>query len=143
MRILTYNIWNSAADRSARQELLCSELDRVNADVAALQEVSEIAEQSYEQYLHSLFLRYPDNAGEGLGFLSKFPLLSAEAGWEFSAALHNCGLRVQLQTNELRVAVTNVHLDYESIARREAQILAVGEWIAARSDTGLLGSSIR
>ena len=61
-------------------------------------------------------------------------MLSAEAGWEFSAELHDCGLRVQLRINGTRVAVTNVHLDYKSVARREAQILAVTDWVAARSE---------
>lgn len=134
MRTATYNIWNSASDRTARQELLCSELERINADIVALQEVSEIAEQNYAQYPHSFFLRYPDDEDEGLGFLSKFPLLSAEAGWEYSGVLHDCGLRVKLQADGTNIALTNVHLDWKSIAVREAQILAISEWVAARSE---------
>ena len=134
MQIATYNIWNSSADRVARQEMLCRALNRVNADVVALQEVSAIAEQHYPQYPHTVFRWYPEEENEGLGFLSKHPVLSAEAGWEFSAELHDCGLRVKLRIDETSVAVTNVHLDWKSIARREAQILAVTEWIAARSE---------
>jgi len=139
MQIATYNIWNSNTDKTERQEMLCQELNRVNADVVALQEVSAIAEQSYTQYPHTVFRRYSEQGGEGLGneglrFLSKFPVLSAEAGWEFSAALHNCGLRVKLRINGVSVAVTNVHLDYKSVAVREAQILAVTDWMAARSE---------
>ncbi len=134
MQIATYNIWNSDTDRTARQEMLCQELNRVDADVAALQEVSAIAEQSYPQYPHTVFRRYPEDETEGLGFLSKFPVLSAEAGWEFSPALHPCGLRVQLRVNAATVAVTNVHLDYKSVAVREVQILAVTNWITARSE---------
>jgi maltose 6'-phosphate phosphatase len=134
MQIVTYNIWNSVTDKTARQEMLCQELNRVNADVVALQEVSAIAEQNYTQYPHTVFRRYPEHGNEGVGFLSKYPVLSAEAGWEFSAALHNCGLRVRLRINAISIAVTNVHLDYKSIAVREAQILAVTDWIAARSE---------
>ena len=134
MQNATYNLWNSVTDRRVRQEMLCRELNRVNADVVALQEVSAIAEQSYPQYPHPVFRRYPKQESAGLGFLSKHPVLSAEAGWEFSAKLHDCGLRVKLWMDEIRVAITNVHLDYKSIARREAQILAVAEWIAARSE---------
>jgi maltose 6'-phosphate phosphatase len=134
MRIATYNIWNSDTNRAARQEMLCQELDRVNADVVALQEVSAIAEQNYTQYPYTMLRRYPKDGTEGLGFLSKFSVLSAEAGWEFSPALHSCGLRVNLRVNAAAVAVTNVHLDYKSVAVREAQILAVTDWIAARSE---------
>ena len=133
MQIATYNLWNSTVDRTVRQEMLCRELNRVNADVVALQEVSEVAEQNYPQYPHSVFQRYPEQE-EGLGFLSKYPVLSAEAGWKFSAKLHDCGLRVNLRIDEIRVGVTNVHLDYKSVARREAQILAVTDWVAARSE---------
>ncbi len=134
MQIATYNIWNSDTDKTVRQELLCQALNKVNADVVALQEVSAVAEQDYTQYPHSAFRRYPEDRNEGLGFLSKHPVLSAEAGWEFSAALPGCGLRVQLQINTIRVAVTNVHLNYKSVAVREAQILAVTDWITARSE---------
>ncbi len=139
MQIATYNIWNSVTDKTERQEILCQELNRVDADVVALQEVSAIAEQGYPQYPQTVFRRYPEEGKEGLGeeglgFLSKFPVLSAEAGWEFSTALHNCGLRIKLRINESSVAVTNVHLDYKSVAVREAQILAVNDWVAARSE---------
>lgn len=134
MQIATYNIWNSTTDRTTRQEMLCRELNRVEADVVALQEASAIAEQNYPQYPHTVFRRYPENGNEGLGFLSKSPVLSVEASWEFSAELHDCGLRIQLRINESNVAVANVHLDYKSIAAREAQILAVSDWVAARSE---------
>ena len=134
MQIATYNIWNAPTDRRVRQELLCRELNKANADVVALQEVSAVVEQHYPQYPHSVFRRYPEDESEGLGFLSKHPALSAEAGWEFSAELHDCGLRVQFWMDQIRVAVTNVHLDWKNIGRREAQILAVTEWIAARSE---------
>ena len=138
MRIATYNLWNSAAQQPARQEALCRELVRVNADVVALQEVSAVAEQEYAQYPYTAFVRYPDNEDEGLGFLSKVPLLSVEAGWEFSSVLQGCGLRVKIALSDHQIAVTNVHLDYKSIAMREAQIIAVTEWIAARAEPDCL-----
>lgn len=138
MQIATYNIWNSTTDRIVRQELLCQELDRVNADVIALQEVSAIVEQNYPQYPYTVFRRYPNDEFEGLGFLSKSPLLNVEAGWEVSEALRGCGLRVKISLADHQVAITNVHLDYKSIATREAQIQAVAEWIAARTEPDCL-----
>lgn len=134
MQIATYNIWNSTVERTVRQERLCQELDGANADIVALQEVSAIAEQNYPQYPQTVFRRYPEQENEALGVLSKHPMLSAEAGWEFSAKLHGCGLRVKLRINAISVAVTNVHLDYKSVAVREAQILAVTDWVVARSE---------
>ena len=133
MKIATYNLWNSPGGHPARQDALCRELARVDADIVALQEVSAASEQAYDGYPYTAFVRYVDDPSEGLGCLSKFPLLGVEAGWEFSPALDNCGLRVTLCVSDVRVAVTNVHLDYKSIATREAQILAVTEWTSARA----------
>ena len=133
MHIATYNLWNSPDGQPARQDALRGELARLDADVVALQEVSAVAEQDYEQYPYAVFRRYPDTEAEGLGFLSKSPLLSVEAGWEVSEALRGCGLRVKTRLPNCFVAVTNVHLDCQSIVMREAQIIAVTEWIAART----------
>jgi len=146
MRIATYNIWNSATDRLRRLEALCEELERIDADVVALQEVPAMAWEGSRQdaahfvsergqYPHVAFHRYPGDEEEGLAFLSKLPFLSVEAGWEASpTALRDCGLRVRVDLEGAAVAITNVHLDYKSIATREAQIVSVSEWVTARAE---------
>ena len=146
MRIATYNIWNSATDRIRRLEALCEELERIDADVVALQEVPAMAWEGSRQdvahlvseriqYHFVVFHRYPGDGEEGLAFLSKLLFRSVEAGWEASpTALRDCGLRVEVEGEGAAVAITNVHLDYKSIAVREAQIVSVSEWVAARAE---------
>lgn len=81
--------------------------------------------------------RYPDDPDEGLALLSKHPLRAVEAGWETSLeALANCGLRARLSVGGTELAITNVHLDWQNIASREAQIVQVVAWIEARSEEG-------
>ena len=139
MRIATYNLWNSAEDAALRREALRQELGRIDADIVALQEVPAAAWEESEQYPYTVFRRYPEDEDEGLAFLSKFPLLSVEGGWETgSPALHDCGLRVKVRINNSLAAVTTVHLDYRSVTVREAQILAVTDWIASRSEPDCL-----
>lgn len=150
MRIATYNIWNSATNQIQRRDALCEELARIDADLVALQEVPlrageddlrDMAQFVSEQtaYPYAAFRKYPSDDDEGLAFLSKSPFLSVEAGWETSIeALRECGLRVEVHLSGMDVAVTNVHLDYQSIAVREAQIVGISEWIASRSERGCL-----
>lgn len=149
MRIATYNIWNSADNRIQRRDALCEELTRIDADLVALQEVPlraddddlrDMAQFVSEQtvYPYAAFRKYPCD-DEGLAFLSKSPFLSVEAGWETSIeALRECGLRVEINLSGMDIAFTNVHLDYQSIAVREAQIVGMSEWIASRSERGCL-----
>ena len=148
MRIATYNLWNSAPTWPTRLEAICEELGRINADVVALQEVPSrvsvtdsrdtatyLAERL--SYPHFAFRAYPDDPEEGLAFLSKFPLAFIECGWETDiTALHDCGMRTRVNAIGTPIAVTNLHLNWKSIATREAQIVAITEWIASRTENG-------
>ena len=88
-------------------------------------------------YSHVVTRLYPDDPDEGSAILSKVPLRAAEAGWDTGLpALENCGLRARVSVGGTEVAMTNVHLDWENIAAREAQIARVLEWIEARSEAG-------
>jgi len=145
MRIATYNIWNSPTDQLERLYALCEELTRIDADIVALQEVpldemksGEVANVAriigdYTPYAHTVFRKYPDDI-ERLGFVSKHPFTSVEAGWDTQwDALCDCGLRVKVNVGGVEIAVTNVHLIWNDISHRERQILDATDWIAART----------
>lgn len=148
VRIATYNLWNSRVRWPERLDAAVEELTRLDADVVALQEVAArvgehdgrdaaryLAEES--GYNHVETRLYPDEPTEGLAFLSKQPLHAIEAGWDTDlAALANCGLRARVSVGGNDVALTNVHLDWENIATREAQITQLVTWIEARSEQG-------
>jgi maltose 6'-phosphate phosphatase len=148
MRLVTYNLWNARIRWSERLDAASEELARLDADVVALQEVvarvgehdgRDAARYIAEQcgYDHIETRLYPDDPEEGLAFLSKVPLRVAEAGWDTSLpALQNCGLRARVSVGGTEVAITNVHLDWENIAAREAQTSQILEWIEARSEKG-------
>ena len=148
MRIATFNLWNSSVLWPVRLQAACEELTRIDADVVALQELPLAVGERDASYLgnvadfilentsnvYCVFRQYPDDASEGIAFISKHPFITAEAGWETSFTnLDNCGLRVTVDIDGLTVAITNVHLDYQSIATREKQIIAVKDWIEDRS----------
>lgn len=149
MRIATFNLWNSPLAWPARLQAACEEMSRIDADVVALQEVPLVVDEcdtSYvgnvadfisenTRYVHRTFHQYPGGSKEGIAFVSKHPFKSVEAAWETAfTGLDDCGLRVTVGIAGLTVAITNVHLDYQSIATREKQIIAVSDWIEATSD---------
>lgn len=146
MRIATYNLWNARIRWPERLDAAGEELARVSADVVALQEVAarvgEHDGRDAATYLaercgfsHVETRLYPDDPEEGLAFLSKVPLRAVEAGWDTGRpALESCGLRARVRVGGTELAITNVHLDWENIATREAQIAQVLTWIEARSE---------
>jgi len=153
MRIATFNLWNSSVLWPARLKAACEELTRIDADVVALQEVPFAVGERDASYLgnvadfisentrnaYCVFRQYPDDTTEGVAFISKHPFSTVEAGWETSFTdLGDCGLRVTIDIKGLMVGITNVHLDYRSIATREKQIVAVSDWIEARSEEPFL-----
>ncbi|MBA3943503.1 MAG: endonuclease/exonuclease/phosphatase family protein [Herpetosiphonaceae bacterium] len=145
MKLVTYNLWNTHIHRLERLNAACEELSHVAADIVALQEVAARVDAADERtaaryigdrcgYEHIVTRLYPDDPDEGLSILSKRPFSADEVGWDTSfGPLKNCGLRVCLTIDQTNVAITNVHLDYDSIAHREAQIVAVLEWIESRA----------
>ncbi len=148
MRIATYNLWNSRVRWPERLDAAVEELVRLDADVVALQEVAARVEEHDGRdaaallaercgYGHVVTRLYPNDPDEGVAFLSKQPLRAVEAGWDTGlSALANCGLRARVSVGGTKVVLTNVHLDWENIAAREAQTAQVMAWIEMRSEAG-------
>lgn len=148
MILATYNLWNDPRTLESRLPALCEEIQSVNADVIALQEVPTKAlgfpHQPFASALSELcgysyvrFWQYPDEEDEGLAILSKYPFEEEAAIWDDHPAVY-CAVRSTVEVDSVRVAITNVHLDWKCVLTREAQICAVQEWISAQSETGLV-----
>jgi len=142
MLIATYNLWNTSLRQPERLDAACEELARVDADVVALQEVAADVDVGHRidaaryiadrcGYEHVALRLYPGEPAEGLAVLGKYPLRDVEVGGR-----GDCGLRVRLGLGGAEIALTNVHLDWENIAAREAQITQILEWIEERSEQG-------
>ncbi len=147
LRVATYNVWNDPPTWRQRFAALCEVLRDVDADFVALQEVpvgepeaSAVIDelQAATDYPHAVFRVYPEDPEEGLAVLGKAPFEAAECGWQTGwSALADCGLRVSARAGDRRIALTDVHLDYRTIGRREEQILALASWIDDAQDTDL------
>ena len=135
IRIATLNLWNSDHLRIERLHAAAEALVRLDADIIALQEVrSHLADdqnhssdaatflQGRTAYEFMAFHPYPGEPGEGLAFLSKHPLRVAGAG---SGTIDDCALRVTVDIDGVGLALTNVHLDWRSVATRERQIVEI------------------
>ena len=149
LKIACFNLWNSRFT-SARIKSTVAELQSLDADIIALQEVpkhfSEFEELATD-YLagcaglpFKTFIPYPNEDNEGLAFLAKHPLESVERSWE---AIHDVkrnqfALRVGMQIGDMRFALTNVHLSSQPlpIAVREEQIVAAIRWINGSTTEG-------
>jgi endonuclease/exonuclease/phosphatase family metal-dependent hydrolase len=121
--IATWNLWNAPERQQERLEAAAETLRGLAPDVVALQATS-IAGGSAAGFLaaacgyrHVLAQPYPDDPGEGLAILSRYPIHRIEA-----PELAAFALRVGVDAGSARLALTNVHLDYASVAVRERQI---------------------
>ncbi len=130
MKIATYNIWND--NTTARAAQLIHEIESIDADVIALQEVTEAFFTTYllegAGYPFSEFRKYT-NENEGLAILSKHLIkssffLNTSDAFAFSAALN-----VVLEVDNLRFSMTNVHLPWDSALKKEQQIVAIDQYI--------------
>ena len=124
----TYNVWNEEKGMGDRTVLILQELTRIQADLVALQEVTPRLQHQHlarlAGYPYSEFRQYAQEE-EGLAVLSRYPLtgstfLHEEAAYGYSAALH-----VWLEAGGQRFSVMNVHLPWDSIKAKEAQIVQV------------------
>ncbi|MBA2468579.1 MAG: endonuclease/exonuclease/phosphatase family protein [Chloroflexia bacterium] len=143
IRVATYNLWASDIQFAERLDAACAELTRVNPDVLALQEVrhtdpgntgaaSSIGERTGLNHM----LSAPGDPGEtdAPALLSKHPLSLVDPVSGRETAAPPCVVRAWTSVNGVRLAITNVHLDWRSIASRERQIVAVIDWIAATGE---------
>jgi endonuclease/exonuclease/phosphatase family metal-dependent hydrolase len=145
MILATYNLWNDEKTLISRVPALCEEIRSVNSDVIALQEVSastpgfpskalatHIAEQCGYRYVS--FRTYPDleDADEGLAILSKYPFELETAIWDHNSKVF-CATRSIVEIESVRLAITNVHLDWRCVLNREVQMCAIHDWINEQS----------
>lgn len=145
MILATYNLWNDAKTLASRVPAICEEIESINAGIIALQEVSTttpgypskslatyIAEQCGYGYVS--FCPYPDmeDADEGLAILSKYPFEFETAIWDDNPKVF-CAVRSVIEVESIRIAITNVHLDWKCVINREVQMCAVLDWINQQS----------
>lgn len=75
------------------------------------------------------FRRYPDDPKEGLACISKHPIECVSEIWNTVPA-QQTAIRAVLTVDRVRLAVTNVYLDWRSILSREQEIVALDRWLA-------------
>ena len=130
MRIATYNIWNDERGGEARQRQIVHEIKAAKADVIGLQEV--VPRQYHERlegiYPYAAFRAYAGEE-EGLAILSRYPML--ETTWlqerEGCAAIN-----AVLEAEGRCVAVTNLHLPWDSAMEKERQTVTVDRFAHAQ-----------
>ncbi|HFK1763397.1 hypothetical protein AT258_00495 [Bacillus wiedmannii] len=141
LRIATFNIWNHDSLWFERLEAICEEIRTISPHILALQEVRSCvtygSEKNVAQYIADqidypfcIFKGYPDSPDEGLAFLSKSPILAAEAIWETDIEESNyCAIRIVLKYKGYKLGLTNVHLNWKSSRIRQEQINTVNNLI--------------
>lgn len=142
MKIATFNIWNKQVEWEKRIEVICGEIQRINPDIIALQEVktfiSAESNMNVAHYIseklesfHCIFKEYPDSPDEGLAFLSKFPITSTDMIWNTDTDESNyCAIRITVKHDDLDYGITNVHLNWRTEEIRQEQIMTVNQWIS-------------
>lgn len=150
MKIATYNLWNTKPIPPLRLSILVREILDLNADVIAIQEVpANFANNTNNGFIQQLAetTNFPFNAfckhpreDEGLGFLSKYPILSSLTGWETedTALCKEHSIRIIIENEGRSVAFTNVHLDGVPLptSHREKQVCAINAWITKHTSKG-------
>lgn len=128
MKIATYNIWNDEATLELRTKQIMEEIHAVNADIIGLQEVSTDFYKNHlatkSGYVHHGFMQYPGEE-EGLAVLSRYPLIFQEALYHRDNYANSPAMNVFFMVNGMRFSLSNVHLSWDSVAKREHQILAI------------------
>jgi len=128
MKIATYNVWNDKNTLKLRAKQIVKEICIVNADIIGLQEVSTEFYNNYlvkeSGYVHHVFMQYPGEE-EGLAILSKYPLIFLEALYQREEYANSMAINAFFMVDGIRFSLTNVHLPWDSVMRREHQILAI------------------
>lgn len=129
-----------------RLDAACDELARTAPGVLALQEVrpsipGHAGNTPVTDCISSLtslpsLITSPSAAGgtDGPALLSAFPLTSISLPRDTPKVLLGYAVRAFLTVDRVKLAITNVHLDWRSIASRERQIVAVIDWIDATGE---------
>ena len=119
MKIASYNIWNSST-KAQRLNQIAEEINRINADIIGLQEVSD---RNYHdqllklcEYQYAVFFSH-DGEEEGLSVFSKHPIIESK--------YLECSIIALVKYNDVVINITNLHLDWKSALMREREIIAL------------------
>ncbi len=128
MKICTYNIWNSEQNFNQRLKLLLNELNGLDIDILALQEVK--SEEVYKHLLTHSNFKYGEYF-DGLAILSK-----TEIRLTNKMEINNSFLmRVVIDG----ISITNVHFDWENKSNRTLGLDSYFDMIEEHSlDTEIL-----
>lgn len=128
MRIATYNVWNENKGIGDRIGQILDEIRKVSADLIALQEITPKFYQDFlsnlPEYPYSEFGKYTAEE-EGLAILSKYPFGDSTFLHTDENYANSCALNVVININNMKIAVTDVHLPWNSIKVKEEQIVAI------------------
>jgi len=107
-------------------EALVSLIKDKDIDLLMLQEVREEAVvlklKEACAFSHYYWKEYFD-CKEGLAILSRDPLTNLWTNWDENEDVHNSGsMAVIIETEELKIALMNVHLDYKFAHNREIEL---------------------
>jgi len=131
MKIATYNIWNEKSNIGIRTEQLIQEIIKIDADIIGLQEVLPgcweklVIATGYPYHSFHVF----QDRGDGLAFLSKYPLESNCFFYNSAKLQNSCALNVTFTAQNFNFSVTNVHLPWNSVLAGEKQIVAINNYI--------------
>lgn len=126
MRIASYNLWNSDVGMPTRAQQLVTEMQTVQADILCLQEVQDRAH--YEFVLKTLDFPYTcfqnhKNEHEGMAILSRYPITRPK--YTSHAVI------VSITLGDKKIALSNIHLDWNSALNREKDVIGIVKNITA------------
>ena len=136
MKIATYNVWNEKSNMALRKEELIQEIIKINADIIALQEVLPdfweelIKRTDYAHHVCHIF----DFRGDGLAFLSKYPIESSFFLYESAEFDNSLALNITFREKGFDFSAINVHLPWDSTLNKEKQIVAIHEYTNRQKD---------
>ena len=128
MKIATYNVWNENKGIGDRINQIINEIENINADVIALQEITPCFFQEHlsllKTYPYSKFSKYT-NEEEGLAILSKYPFSTCTFLHLDDNYANSCALNVLLNIENVTISFTDVHLPWDSIRIKEEHTIVI------------------
>ncbi len=137
MKIATYNVWNENKGIGGRFDQLSREINRVNADIIGLQEVTtrffqEVLEKTTD-YPYRVYRKY-ETEDEGLAILSRYPLEDCVFLHDHREYQHSRALKVEFRVGRARFSLINLHLPSESPKAQEDQLIAINNYLIREKD---------
>ena len=80
-----------------------------------------------------MFEKYHDEE-EGLAILSKFPIRNTVFLYEREEFKYSVALHVSFEAEGMKFSLTNVHLPWDSVKKREEQIVAINTFLHAKQE---------